>query len=222
MTVDIIIFALIAIYILIKLYNIIGSGGFGPDASSSQTAKEKVVINLKEVGYKVADEYKSENDESENKALAQLPKEIVSKIQDLKKRDKNFLLSNFLVNSEKAFELIIGAFANYDIKALNLLTAGSAQKNFADSLKEQEKLNHKVSIDIISFLGKEIIDISVKNNICQITVAFTTEQIFCILDENKKVVKGDGTKIEKIEDKWVFKRSLKVANPIWHVVETGS
>ncbi|MBT4989684.1 MAG: Tim44/TimA family putative adaptor protein [Rickettsiales bacterium] len=221
MTVDIIIFALIAIYILIKLYNVIGSDDLQSGGIDNSKVKEASVINLsKDSGYSVVKEKKE--DKVEKKCLEELPKDILAKIKEVKTKDKTFSVVNFLNNSEKAFELIINAFADYDTKSINLLTDEDAKTNFTSSMDEQKKLSYNINIDIISFLEKSITDISIKNNICHISILFITEQIFYIADKDNKIIKGDRTKIEKIEDKWVFRKSLKAANPIWHVVETQS
>lgn len=223
MSVDIIIFALIAIYILIKLYNVIGSDEFGVEPKSKEGFKSKhgQVINLsKDADYKVVEENNSDDDHDKQK-LAELSDDLALKVTAVKKADKSFSLVKFLNNSEKAFELIIRAFASNDTKSIDLLTKGNARKNFTASLAEQKKLNNQVNIDIISFISSEIEDIVIEGSLCRITMNFVTEQIFFI-KSGDEVIKGDKSKIEKIEDRWVFEKSLKSTNPIWHVVETQS
>ena len=79
-----------------------------------------------------------------------------------------------------------------------------------------------MNIDIVSFLEKKNKSISLKGNVCQISVNFVTEQIFYILDKDNQVIKGDKSKIERIEDNWVFEKNLKSTNPIWFLVKTQS
>ena len=71
MTVDIIIFALIAIYILIKLYNVIGSDDLQSGDRGNAKVKEASIINLsKDAGYSVVNEKKE--DKVEKKFLGEL------------------------------------------------------------------------------------------------------------------------------------------------------
>lgn len=219
MTLDIIIFAVIAIYIIIKLYNIIGAED--ADSENNINVKSQSVINLdKEKDYVVVED--NVVNEKEIAALAGLQKALITKIDKVKTLDDSFLLNQFLDNSEKAFEMIISAFAKNDEKTLNLLTDEEAKDKFLSSLEQQNEQGNAVNIDIVSFLEKSISDISFKGNVCRITVLFVTEQIFYISDKDNKVIKGDMSKIEKIEDCWTFKKSLKSSNPIWHVVKTQS
>ena len=151
-----------------------------------------------------------------------LTPELIESLNKVKSKDNSFLLTKFLDNSEKAFELIIDAFSSNNPKFLKQFTSDEAQINFIKSLDDQNKLKNKLNIDIISFLEKKVSSISLKGNICQISVDFVTEQIFFILDKDDNVIKGDRSKIERIEDRWVFEKNLKSNNPIWFLVKTQS
>ena len=95
MTVDIIIFALIAIYILIKLYNVIGSDDLQSGGIDNSKVKEASVINLsKDSGYSVVKEKKE--DKVEKKCLEELPKDILAKIKEVKTKDKTFSVVGYL------------------------------------------------------------------------------------------------------------------------------
>ena len=220
MTVDIIIFALIAIYIIIKLYNIIGSEDFESEQGKSSGQMTKVVDLAKDQDYVVVNNAK---DSMENEDLLKdLTPAIAASVAKIKAKDNNFLLTKFLENSEKAFELIISAFSSNDSKSLKQFTSDEAQKSFIKSLDDQKSQNNTLNIDIVSFLEKKIKSISLKGNVCQISVNFVTEQIFYILDKDNQVIKGDKSKIERIEDNWVFEKNLKSTNPIWFLVKTQS
>ena len=220
MTVDIIIFALIAIYIIIKLYNVIGSEDFESEQDKNSGNMTKVVNLAKDQDYVVVNNTKDpiENEE----LLKDLTPAVAASVAKIKAKDNNFLLTKFLENSEKAFELIISAFSSNDSKALKQFTSDEAQKSFIKSLDDQKSQNNTLNIDIVSFLEKKIKTISLKGNVCQISVNFVTEQIFFILDKDDNVIKGDRAKIERIEDNWVFERNLKSSNPIWFLVKTQS
>ena len=218
MTVDIIILALIAIYIIIKLYNIIGSDNFSDDFSKKQTpTKEKVLKVVKE-----AEELVGIETSKETEIIQGLKKSFKSNIAKIKKIDHNFSLEKFLSNSEKAFESVIYAFTNNDSKTINLLTKEKANKNFITAMKEQNKLKHEVNIDIISFINKEIKELQLEKNIARITLLFKTEQIFYILDKDENVLEGNKSKIEQIDDEWIFEKDLKSSNPIWYLVDSGN
>ena len=101
MTVDIIIFALIAIYIIIKLYNIIGSEDFESEQERNSGKMTKVLDLAKDQDYVVVNNAK---DSEENEALLKdLTPAIATSVAKIKAKDNNFLLTSFLENSEKGF-----------------------------------------------------------------------------------------------------------------------
>jgi len=89
---------------------------------------------------------------------------------------------------------------------------------FDDALKERAKRGHVAEITFIGVNKAEIKEHKKIGNILNVTVDFIAEVITCIRDKEKKIVSGDPEKIKKIYDTWVFSRDTTSANPNWQLV----
>ena len=54
----------------------------------------------------------------------------------------------------------------------------------------------------------------------EVTVDFVSEIITCIKDKDKKIVSGDSEKIKTVYDTWVFSKDIKSSNPNWLLIDT--
>ena len=91
---------------------------------------------------------------------------------------------------------------------------------FEDALKERSKRGHYAEITFIGLNSAKIKDHKKINEILNVTVDFVSEVITCIKDKDKKIISGDPEKIKKIYDTWVFSRDTRSINPNWQLVDT--
>tara|TARA_B100001109_G_scaffold237237_1_gene218223 strand:- start:230 stop:826 length:597 start_codon:yes stop_codon:yes gene_type:complete len=91
---------------------------------------------------------------------------------------------------------------------------------FNTALQERSKRGHFAEITFIGINSANIKEHKKVNSILQVTVDFVSEVITCIRDKEKKIVHGDPEKIKKIYDTWVFSRDTKSNNPNWQLVDT--
>ena len=90
---------------------------------------------------------------------------------------------------------------------------------FNDALKERSAKGHYAEITFIGVNSAIIKEHKKNNNILQVTVDFVGEVITCIRDKEKKIISGNPEKIKKIYDTWVFSRDMKSTNPNWQLVD---
>jgi predicted lipid-binding transport protein (Tim44 family) len=91
---------------------------------------------------------------------------------------------------------------------------------FDEALKERSKRNHYAEITFIGINSVKIKEHKKIDKILNVTVDFVSEVITCVRDKDKKVISGDPEKIKKIYDTWVFSRDTKSKNPNWQLVDT--
>ncbi len=92
------------------------------------------------------------------------------------------------------------------------------QFNFA--LQERGKRGHQAEITFIGINSADIKDHKKIDSTLNVTVDFVSEVITCVRDKEKKIVSGSPEKIKKIYDTWVFSRDTRSNNPNWQLVET--
>jgi predicted lipid-binding transport protein (Tim44 family) len=91
---------------------------------------------------------------------------------------------------------------------------------FNEALKERSSRGHYAEITFIGINSATIKEHKKIDKILKVTVDFIAEVITCIKDKDKKIVSGDPEKIKRIYDTWVFSRDVTSANPNWQLVNT--
>ena len=104
------------------------------------------------------------------------------------------------------------------IKSKPLLSK-EIQDQFNDALKERSSRGHFAEITFIGVNSADIKEHKKINDILKVTVDFVAEVITCIKDKDKKIISGNPEKIKKIYDTWVFSRNTKSNNPNWQLID---
>ena len=90
---------------------------------------------------------------------------------------------------------------------------------FNQALKERNERGHYAEITFIGINSANIKEHKKINEILKVTVDFVAEVITCIKDKDKKIISGNPDKIKKIYDTWVFSRDTRSNNPNWHLID---
>ena len=91
---------------------------------------------------------------------------------------------------------------------------------FNQALQERKKRGHYSEITFIGVNSADIKEHSKTEGILNVTVDFVAEVITSIKDKDKKILSGNTEKIKKIYDTWIFSRDTKSNNPNWLLVDT--
>ena len=91
---------------------------------------------------------------------------------------------------------------------------------FKEALLDREKKGHFAEITFIGIKSASVKTHKKINDSLEVTVDFTSEIITCIKDKDKKIISGDGEKIKTVYDTWVFSKDIKSANPNWLLINT--
>ena len=91
---------------------------------------------------------------------------------------------------------------------------------FNKALKERSLRGHFAEITFIGIKSADIKEHKKIDKVLQVTVDFVSEIITCIRDKEKKIVSGNPDKIKTIYDTWTFSRDIRSDNPNWQLVNT--
>jgi len=90
---------------------------------------------------------------------------------------------------------------------------------FDVALKDRNNRGHFAEITFIGINSADIKEHKKTDSILKVTVDFVAEVITCIKDKDKKIISGSPDKIKKIYDTWVFSRDTKSSSPNWLLVD---
>jgi len=129
--------------------------------------------------------------------------------------------NEFLKGAKIAYETIITDFSDDDNKLTKskTLLSKKIQDQFNEALKERNSRGHFAEITFIGVNSANIKEHKKDENILKVTVDFVGEVITCIKDKEKKIISGNPEKIKKIYDTWVFSRDLRSNNPNWLLID---
>ena len=188
--IDIILLAMIAGFIFLRLRGILGKRT-GFEGKNNPQFKE-VLKNINNV-----DKAKKVNNNFDDKAQKE-----------------------FLNGAKIAYETIITDFSDNDNKITDSkpLLNNEIFNQFSEALRQRSEKGYYAEITFIGVNSAEIKEHKKIGNILNVTVNFIAEVITCIRDKDKKIVSGDPEKTKKIYDTWVFSKDVTSQNPNWLLV----
>lgn len=224
---DIIFFAIIAIYLGIRLFNVLGKSEESDKVSSNKSSFSIVdnpiesqpdsVLSKEERKQREIDLKKEREEEIENFDYSD--EKVKNGIIDIISADKDFSLSEFISGAKMAFEMVFDAYSNKDRETLRTLLSKDVYNEFSSYIDELENDDLEETKSLISVKEKEIESAKLDGNIAIISVLFSTEQINFTKNDKGEVVDGDDKFIEEIEDVWTFERNTKSSNPNWIITQ---
>ncbi len=200
---DILIFGVIAIFLIFRLKNILGT----------KTGLEETNINKKDGDEKYSNivTLKSKTNNLENIEL-----------NKILKVDPNFNVVDFLSGSKTFFEMVLKGFVDGNLENIKNFTKSSVLQSFKSAIDERDKEQETLIIDLKSIQKNKIISSKVSRSTIKICVIFESLQIRALLDKDGKIIDGDRDKEILVKDEWIFERKIKENDPNWTLVETKS
>ncbi|MDA9233994.1 Tim44/TimA family putative adaptor protein [Candidatus Pelagibacter sp.] len=187
--VDIILLAMIAGFIFLRLRGILGK-------RSGFEAKVKTEFKQQFVKKVIKDNLKKEN---------------------FGEKEKNFFLEGAKIAYETIITDFSDS-DNKLTKCKSLLDK-KIYNDFEESLKERELKGNFAETTFIGINSATIKEYNEIENYLVVTVDFVSELITCIRDKEKKIVSGDPEKIKKVYDTWKFSKDIRSSGPNWLVTD---
>ena len=91
---------------------------------------------------------------------------------------------------------------------------------FKEALSERERKSNYAEITFIGIKSSVIKTHKKIENSLEVTVDFVSEIITCIKDKDKKIISGDSEKIKTVYDTWIFSKDIRSSNPNWLLIDT--
>jgi predicted lipid-binding transport protein (Tim44 family) len=216
---DIVIMALVAGFILLRLRSVLGDK-MGNDNPSYFNKPAKVAEERNPTIVQLDDKtLKAKKPEPDAYMAKVSDEQIISVVGAIKARDPVFLATHFLEGAKAAFEMVFDAFSRGDTDTLKFLLDARLFQEFKEALAERSH-DGKVETTLISVKAKDIIAAEIIGNLARLTVKFASEQVTVTRDAENEIVGGDASLIHAIDDEWVFERDITSKNPNWKVIET--
>jgi len=135
--------------------------------------------------------------------------------------DRGFDPAHFLDGAEKAFRMIVAAFAQGDRTALRSLLADDTYRSFEQAIAAREAAGQQQVSEIRGTETVAIEDAQLHGTVAAVTVRFVSDQISLTRDAQGHVLMGTDA-VTEITDLWTFERDLATQDPTWRLVAARS
>ena len=156
------------------------------------------------------------------KGIAEPGSSLANGLDAIAGQDSSFDPRHFLSGARSAYEMIVMAFANGDRRALRDLLSSEVYESFEAAIKEREKLEQKTETRFVSIEKAEVVGAEARDRAAQLTVRFVSQMISVTRDKTGAIVEGNPDKVTDITDVWTFARDTTSRDPNWKLVGTGS
>ena len=187
---DIILLAMIAGFIILRLRNVLGK----------KTGHESKAPHFDEKTY------------NQSKRQAENKTTMSENLDDNEKKQ-------FLKGAEIAYESILVSFAKGKKEKLKTLLTKDIFSNFEQAIDNRNKENIKSELTFIGFKESKVEKFEKIKDEYFSTVKIVCEIISVKKDKNEAIIEGDPNKIKTVTDYWKFSKKTSSINPNWFLAE---
>ena len=195
---DIILFAVIAGVLAIRLYRILG-------------IKSKVKIEKNEEAVQNVINIKEEKDQKKENVIT----ENGEGLSYLKKIQPDFNEKDFLSGASKALPMLLEAKYKANKKVLISFLEDDIFRIFEKQILDQESKGHTIDNCEINVFDKNIKEIKIQDNIVYIRVEFKFNEKFIINNSDGSVFLDLSKDVDEKTVAWTFLRPLESDSPNW-------
>ena len=219
---DIIFFALIAAFVILRLRSVLGkrTGHDQRDSDSYQTEQSR--------SRPANDDVLDEDEEEDN--VVRMPGRNGQTIEgdtplgagltQIQVADPGFDPADFVAKANSAFEYIVATFAAGDADKLKPLLSKDVFAGFESAINDRAEKEHVLETELVRIKEAEFLEANMSGRTASIKIKYTTEQINVTLDEDGEVIDGDPDRIAEVVDIWTYGRDTQSSNPNWVLVAT--
>ncbi len=221
MIVEIVILAMIAAFLGLRLYSVLGRRAeheeemlgrmsHSPEAPQSPRAEtgdasgqpgERSVPGLE-------------------RALANIPVGAQAAVREIAQADRRFSPFAFIEGSKAAYGMILEAFWKGDRETLNELCDDDVYASFASAIDAREAAGETNHNRLIRIEEAEIVGADFESPMARITVRFVADIAALTKDKDGNMIAGSLDDAMQSRDVWTFSRKVTAMRPDWLLDET--
>ena len=212
MTVEIVLLAMVAVFVGLRLYAVLGR----------RTGHEQQPVTRPEA-VAGADPAPAVTDVAPDRPEASglvYEEGAAAGIRAIVSADNSFDVARFLDGAQSAYRMVLEAFWKGDKQELAYLTGGEVLAAFEEAIDQREAAGHKLDNRLVAIERAVIDDARLDGRIARITVRFDADIAAVTRNAEGEVIAGSLEDAITVRELWTFQRTLGSSDPNWLLVDT--
>lgn len=210
----IVILALIALFIGLRLYSVLGERTGHEQQPILKPADPEAVLEPRMAPQPTASAATPDSSD-----LAFLPLAGPG-VRALLAADPSFDVARFLEGGKAAYRMILEAFWKGELDALRPHADQHVYDTFAAAVAEREKGGFTLDNRLVAIEQAVISEASLNDSIAVVTVRFEADIAAVTRNKEGEVVAGSLSDAVQTRDLWTFRRDIASRDPNWLLIET--
>jgi predicted lipid-binding transport protein (Tim44 family) len=134
--------------------------------------------------------------------------------------DPSFDVARFLEGAQAAYRMILEAFWKGDLDALKSHVDEHVYETFASAVEQRTKDGFKLDNRLVAIEQTVISEASIDRGVAMLTVRFEADIAAVTRNSEGEVVAGSLSDAVQTRDLWTFRRDMSSRDPNWLLIET--
>ena len=212
----IVILALVALFVGLRLYSVLGerTGHEQPILKPADPEQADARVEPKAAVRSVPAGFPVDADD-----LAYLPTAGPG-VRALLAADATFDVARFVEGSKSAYRLILEAYWKGDLDAMRAFVDAHVFQTFADAVEQRAKDGLVLDNRLVAIEQAVITSADLDRSVALVTVRFEADIAAVTRNAEGEVVAGSLSDAIQTRDRWTFRRDVSQRDPNWLLVET--
>jgi predicted lipid-binding transport protein (Tim44 family) len=212
---SIIILALVALFIGLRLYSVLGERtGHEQQLTLKPAEQQDATATPRAVPVQTAPA-----NQGETTGDAFLPTAGPG-VRAILAADSSFDVARFLEGAQAAYRMILEAFWRGDLESVRQFVDAEVYDTFAQAVADRETAGHRVDNRLVAIEQSLIASASLDRSVAVIAVRFEADIAAVTRNSTGEMVAGSLSDAVQTRDRWTFRRDLAGRDPNWILVET--
>jgi predicted lipid-binding transport protein (Tim44 family) len=207
----IVIFAMIAVFLGLRLYAVLGR------RTGHEQSSVPIVDDIKPAKLPLVVKTSGTSPAKDDLVFDQ---DVAAGLRAINTAESGFDPVRFIDGARSAYKMILEAFWRADEKELATLASDEVRASFADAIAVRTEAGHVLDNRLIEIEKAVITRAWVDNKVAHIMVQFVADIAAVTRDKDGKVVAGSMTDAVPTTDVWTFSRPVRAGTTEWTLTDT--